>query len=254
MHNQKGLGKKIGNLLYFNSFIKEATAIHYLTNEEYEESMEQWPVKGVIIPNGINIPNQCKTEFSKDRIHATYIGRYEIYQKGLDMLLEAISLEQNRLRNAKFTIDFYGPDQEGSLKKMQKIIADNGIEDIALLHDAVFEDDKRSVLLDTDVFVMTSRFEGHPMGMIEALAYGIPCLATSGTNVAKDIKKYNAGWTAGNDVDSIVNALRHMVEEYGTIKEKSINAIELAKTFSWDEIAQKSHDIYINVVKQYNKI
>ena len=47
--------------------------------------------------------------------------------------------------------------------------------------------DKKKVLKDADLFLHTSRSEGHPMGVLEALAYGIPCLLTPGTNMASEV-------------------------------------------------------------------
>ena len=51
------------------------------------------------------------------------------------------------------------------------------------------------------------------MGLIEALSYGLPCLVTSGTNMADEIEKADAGWTADVSVEGIVRALKLLLEE-----------------------------------------
>ena len=48
--------------------------------------------------------------------------------------------------------------------------------EVVKLNREIDEEEKRQILLDTDVFIQTSRFEGMPMGILEALSYGLPCL------------------------------------------------------------------------------
>lgn len=243
------LKKLVGNLLWFNKMIKKAAAIQYLTNEEQLESAK-WKVKSFVIPNGIYPQEDRKTAFSENLIKATYIGRFETYQKGLDLLFTAIAREQKALREAGFSLNLYGPNQEGSLEVLQAQAKEQGIEDLLTFNDSVFKDEKKKVLLDTDVFVMTSRFEGLPMGMIEALAYGLPCIATVGTNLSDEIARYDAGWTATNDAESICVALRMMINDRDKLMQKSKNAVTMADEYSWGAIAKKSHELYGELLKK----
>ena len=48
---------------------------------------------------------------------------------------------------------------------------------------------KEQVLLDADVFIQTSRTEGLPTAVLEAMSYKIPVLITKGTGLYDDIKK-----------------------------------------------------------------
>ncbi|MEN1932826.1 glycosyltransferase [Escherichia coli] len=48
---------------------------------------------------------------------------------------------------------------------------------------------KEEVLESNNIFIMTSRYEGLPVSVLEALAYGNICLLTEGTNMAKIVKK-----------------------------------------------------------------
>lgn len=97
----KQIKKIIGNILFFSKIGQNASAIHYLTEREKSESVIHWKPDGFVIPNGINIPKEQKNTFKKNGIAACYIGRVEIYQKGLDVLLESISELQNLLREKK---------------------------------------------------------------------------------------------------------------------------------------------------------
>ena len=241
--------KRIGNWLYFNRMVKKAAAIHYLTEEEKKESVQQWKKKNYVIPNGICIQDVTQTNFAKDRIRAVYIGRIEIYQKGLDLLLDAIVRLKEELRNVKFSIKLYGISQQGALKILKDTCKKENVLDLVSFYEGVFGEDKRSVFLNSDVFIMTSRFEGHPMGLIEALSYGLPCLATQGTYLANEILNHEAGWAANNDVESIVLALKCLISEKNEFMRKGINAVRLANNYSWDKIAQDTHVALENVVE-----
>ena len=143
----------------------------------------------------------------------------------------------------------YGVNQEGALEAMKNQIDDYDICDLIQLNNAVYGQDKENVLLHSDVFIMTSRFEGLPMGLIEALSYGLPCVATNGTNLTVEINKYNAGWTAHNNVESVEQALLIMLQEYSAVKEKGQNALDLSASFSWSAIAEKSHIKYVELIE-----
>ena len=249
---QKKMWKKIiGNLLYFNHMARKANAIQYLSQQEYVESGKKWNDCCLIIPNGTDIKRNYKRTFSDDTIRAVYIGRYEQYQKGLDILLEAIAKLKEKLRKKGFQLDMYGVNQESAIESMKKQMAKLDISDLIHINNAIYGKDKEQVLIQSDIFIMTSRFEGMPMGMIEALSFGLPCVATVGTNLSHEIEKFDAGWTAENTVDSVTDALTAMMREYCDIDKKGINARKLAATFSWDEIAKKSHDEYTKIIGRY---
>ena len=85
--------------------------------------------------------------------------------------------------------------------------------------------------------------------MIEALSYGLPCVATVGTNMADEINNAKAGWTAKNTVESIEEALKTMILEKEKFREKSSQAIEVANKYSWENIAKKSHETFERLLR-----
>lgn len=246
--SHKRFKKMIGNILYFNRMIRRATAIQYLTEEERAESVGRWKKANYVISNGISMVNKPHGEFSKEGIRATYVGRVEIYQKGLDLLVDAIGVLQTELREAGFVLSLYGPNRDGAYEALQEQAKERGVTDLVTFNDSIFGEEKQNLLLNSDLFVMTSRFEGHPMGLIEALACGVPCVATLGTNIIDKIDEYKAGWTAENDLKSIIAALSKMLAERD-FATKSQNARQLAELYSWDKIADASHEKYVECLE-----
>lgn len=250
--HQKWLKKRIANFLYFNMFLKNASAVQYLTREEFQSSSQKkkWSNHGMIIPNGID-RNAADTvrnnRDSSEKIIVVYIGRLDMYQKGLDLVIRALAIIKNN--TDKVVLHCYGPDYNNTLTRMKALISDNDLGDMVKIHGPVFFEEKLKILNNSDVFIMASRFEGLPMGLIEALSLGLPCIVTKGTNMADEICEYGAGWSADNDSESIANAILRMISQ----KEKFIgiqkNALNLAEKYNWDEIAKITHEYYADIVK-----
>lgn len=248
--NQKKIKKFIANLLLMNKYINNAIAIQYLTNKECSNSKIGSEKSAVIIPNGIDEKVTLKkyNNVSEGWV-ISYIGRLDFYHKGLDLLILACTKLEDTLRKEKCKIKIYGPDRDGNLQYWKNYIYENQLEDILFFYDAVTGNEKEKVLLESDVFIMTSRFEGLPMGLIEALAYGIPCFVTSGTNMRDEIVDSNSGWGADENVDSIVKEMEVMLKEKNILEKKGECAKKLSDMYNWTNISKKSHNIYLELLR-----
>ena len=239
--NKKKIKKFIGNTVLFNSFVKNASFIHFLTNNEYLESKNSFKFKKyVTIGNGIEMPNQYYSIRKKEFFDITFIGRLDIYHKGLDLLIDAICLEPLFFRKNKIRINLYCPDFENGVSFLRDKIKDNNLEDIVFLYDAVFGNDKEKVLLNSDIFIQTSRMEGHPTGVIEAISYGIPVIVTPGTNVCEEVNKEKLGFISEGDSKSILESIKIAFFKKGDYKIISNNCIKYAnENYNWDIISKK---------------
>lgn len=248
--NQKKWKKKLANFLFFSSICHHAVAIQYLTDRERISSGTEWNKTGLVVPNGISLETPISRHYQSGApIKFLYIGRLNIVHKGLDLLLNGLAQIKELLADS-CTIDIYGPDLENNREKLLCMIQERGLSEWVHVHKELYKSDKIYALQQADAFIMTSRFEGHPMGLIEALAYGLPCVVTTGTNMREEIEKYNAGWTADNTAESIASALKQMLSEREQFAQKSANARHLATQYDWDKLAQQSHKIYEELLRK----
>ena len=129
--NKKKYKKIIGNLLFFNRFIKNASSINFLTENEYNESRKFKFKNYFINGNGINLNSKYK-EFPSKSVDfiVTFIGRVEWYHKGLDYLVEAVNFEKDKFREKKFKFNIYGPDRINSYDKLKEMINNYKIDDL----------------------------------------------------------------------------------------------------------------------------
>lgn len=245
---QRRLKKEIAGVLFFNRFIKKATAIHYLTQAEQRDS-SRFPCRSVVLPNGCILPERIDYCPHEGKTVITYIGRLHTYHKGMDLLLEACDMIQNELRQRNVVIQCYGPDREGALAYMRDYCNSHGLDDLVQIGDGLYSAEKIKALKDSDLFIMTSRFEGMPMGLIEALAYGLPCIVTPGTNLQREILDADAGFGCDPEPRSIADAILDAVSDRERLKRLSRNAVTLAKAYSWESIAQRTHVVYEELIR-----
>lgn len=240
---KKWLKKKIANMLVFRSFIKGAVAIQCLSQRE----MEQTTLGGdkFLATNGIEIPDVSKQCFSSGHTKFVYVGRLDAYHKGLDLMIHAVKKSAMYLRDNNCTLDIYGPDVVGRAEYLEKLITEADVSDIVKLHPPVVGQEKERVLLEADIFIQTSRFEGMPLGILESLSFGVPCLLTEGTVIGELVEQANAGWVSDNNADDIAKVLIKAIEERGQWPEKSKNARAfVSSTFEWDRVVTQAIDQY----------
>jgi glycosyltransferase involved in cell wall biosynthesis len=235
----KKIKKIIGNIFFFNSFVLNASAIQCLSEKEKTET--KFKVEKFICPNGVELPVFESKIYKKDELNIVFIGRMDIFHKGLDILIDSIFAIKNYLIDNKVSITLYGPDENGSIRLLNKQICERNIEELIKIKKPVIGEEKKRTLLEADVFIQTSRFEGVPTGVLEALSYGLPCVVTEGTTFSKIIPEYNAGWGADGSTESVSNAIKKAVENKNQLNVFSKNARKLVEeNFSWDIVADNT--------------
>lgn len=173
-----------------------------------------------------------------------YIGRYDIRQKGLDVLMLAIGHIKEQMLERGLTIDLYGSsDKVRNLLQQQAEV--NQLTGVLTIHGPVFGKMKQEALLRADLFVATSRFEGHPMAILEAMNYAVPAILTPGTNMAAEIEETESGWSSQLDYRDVGGAILRAFEDPEELVRRGKNARKLVEEqYSWEIIARKTVSEY----------
>jgi glycosyltransferase involved in cell wall biosynthesis len=168
-----------------------------------------------VIPNGINKTNSylkrnTKTKFKKKKILVGFLGRYDFYIKGLDILLKEYALYLNKSLRKSIKLIFIGEHRikHGYSSKLiinhfNKIHKKNSI----ILSGPFYDKKKYKELLKFDILIQPSRSEGMPNTVLEAMSMGVPVAATKETNILNIIKKSNSGWEINHKLNNISNFL-----------------------------------------------
>ena len=244
---KKRVKKAVANALVFNKFIYHAAALQLLS--EAESKATRFRCNSFIGTNGIKLPKKSKDHFNTDKVEFIYIGRYEWKVKGLDMLFEAIRQKADFLRMEKCHFHLYGPDILNRMSQVKKLIEDNEVADLITLHHEISGEAKEQALMDADIFVQTSRHEGMPMGILEAMGYGLPCLVTEGTTLGKQVAEAHIGWNAGFSANTIGEAIEASIRDRSKWGTMGCNAREYARQRFWcSTIAENTLQEYKGII------
>jgi glycosyltransferase involved in cell wall biosynthesis len=120
------------------------------------------------------------------------------------------------------------------------------LDGLVKLSGPVVGDAKAALLRRADVFLHPSRSEGHPMAVLEALAYGVPCLVTPVTNMAEEVAAAGAGWKMEPSPQGIAAGIRKAVTDgIDALQAAGEKARRLAvENYGWDKIAARSVEAY----------
>lgn len=164
-----------------------------------------------------NIRNKMRQEFNiKDNeIVLGHIGRFE-YQKNHEFLIDVFyELVQNN-DGYKLLLVGKGSLENQIKEKVKSLNLDNKVIFTG------FRDDVNRVAQAMDIFVFPSKFEGLGLGLVEAQATGIPCLATKDT-IPKEVKINNNFIFLELDINKWVKEIQCIdmirIDSYNSIKE-----------------------------------
>lgn len=134
----------------------------------FDERVRQ---KSVVIHNSVNVPQEQFPLPAVREKRIVSVGRLHP-QKNQKLLIEAFSKIASTF--PEYSLDIYG---DGALKDdLQKQINGLGLMERVHLHGS--RKDVWSCICTASLFVLTSDYEGMPNALMEAMALGLPCVAT----------------------------------------------------------------------------
>lgn len=246
--------KKLAWLLYQQRIVSSAATVVATSEQECENVKRLFPKLPVaIIPNGVSLPkatggppkgqraNRDGTVLFLSRIHP---------KKNLTGLLQAWALLPRGVSNG-WRLVIGGPDEGGHAQELVSLVHQLGLQEAVKLIGAVGETEKDAVFRSADVFVLPSFSENFGVVVAEALAYGLPVIATTGTPW-EELTHRGCGWWVDPDPQSLASAL---IQAMGSAREKrrAMGAMGHAfaqEKFSWDGIGSSAMTLYEWLLKK----
>ena len=194
--------------------------------------------RSTVIPNPVIDPPsdaEISDAMPDARRRIVCIGRLSARDKNQPLLIRAFARLAERFGDWDLELFGDGPDHGSYLR----LARDLGLSGRVRLEG--FINDPYLALRKADIFALPSRTEGMPNALIEAMASGVPCVATdcSGGGAAALIEHgVNGLLCASDDEEGLVNALEHLMTD-GALRESIGRAgMRIRSSHSMDTIAQ----------------
>lgn len=165
-----------------------------------QEDRKQWGnLKNIcVIPNFCNKSGDKITNLTSKRVLS--IGRAD-YQKGFDMLIKAWKTVHKKYPDWQLAIVGGGDKSE-----LIKLIDDYELTDSVKLYSPTNEIERE--YLNSSLYILSSRYEGLPLVLLEAISYGLPIVSFSCPCGPQDIVKPSFGsLVPRNDIHELSNAI-----------------------------------------------
>lgn len=143
--------------------------------------------KSVIVHNGVQIPAFKKKVLNPTTVKLISVTRLSP-EKGVDILIDVIHLLASKFTGFKLIVVGDGPERISLLNKTTKLGISSYIDFLGYREDI-------PLLLDSaDIFITTSKGEGLPISVLEAMAHSLPVIASDVTGNCDLIINNNTGF------------------------------------------------------------
>ena len=210
-----------------------------------EEDKSRWLPKN---PNVEYIPNILpfvgEQIANHTRKNVIAVGRLDA-QKGFDRLIDIWSLIVNK--QSEWTLKIYGEGQDKEM--LQKQIDNLGLSKSVQLCGAT--KDIRSKYLESSIFVMTSRYEGMPMTMLEAKSLGLPVVSYDFPCGPRDlIEDCVDGYIVEEgDKDTLSQKLINLMRNENIRKSFGVKGKENALRYTEDNVMKLWEQLFSEIIK-----
>lgn len=198
-----------------------------------------------VVPQGVD-DKYLRIESAKNPKHILFLGRLDIGQKGIDLLLKAY-------KQIKSSVDYplvivgHGPDE----KQVRNLVSKYKLEKKVRLTGPIFGNRKEKLLSEAVVFAVPSRNEGFCIAALEAIAAGVPvvCFDIPGlswipSRVSLKAKAFNVGSYVQKLTDALGANQNHKLRK---------ECKKVASNYSWDDVTDEYEKFFQFMVEDDRK-
>ncbi len=160
-----------------------------------------------------------------------------IKRKNYSASIKSIAKANNP--NLHFIICGKGPELENLKKQAEELGVGNQI------HFLGFRTDIKELLAISDIFLFTTYQEGLPRSMMEAMASGLPCIASKVRGNVDLINSGEGGYLCEiNDIEQLSFAINTLAEDANLRKKMGLHNLDIIRKFDIENIKLEMSKIY----------
>jgi glycosyltransferase involved in cell wall biosynthesis len=245
---------EFGEFYTFSKFAGFSRALHVLhqadamiaVSREVEEELLGY---GFSQKRILRISNGVDTRFFQPRVQAERPGKLRFLlvgrrqpQKGVDLLLEAIQTLKLSGLEDKFEVQLYGSDSPDY--DYRSMAADFGVAH--LVDFLPFQKDMRHIYQEVQSFLLPSRGEGLSNALLEAMAMGLPVVATRVSGTPDVVTNEKDGLLIPPESsEALADAMKRIILDPALRQQLGQNARRRVEDeFSMEHVARQYSDLY----------
>ena len=178
------------------------------------------------------VPDELFTLERRPENYVLYFGRLDVAHKGLDTLLAAMAILARDRPDVSLRIAGRGRDSA----RLHAMVRALGLERHVRILGPVPEAERQALFAGALVVVMPSRFEGFGLVAAEAMAAGIPLVASE-IGALRDVVGTGGVLVPPDDAPALANAVAALLDDAGARERMSLAARSAADRFRWDRVA-----------------
>jgi len=254
--------KWIYDVLFGYRLLRDSSKVIALNHVEAKQykAMGVPEEKLAIIPNGINLSEYAKLppkgNFKKkfnipeEKKIILYLGRIHRI-KGVDFLIKAYAYLKNEMNYKNAVLVIAGPD-DGYLKEAQGIANSLGISKNVLFTGQLYGRDKLEVYVDSEFYVLPSRYETFPMAALEAYACGKPIIASNVGGLRELVVNGETGLLIDvGDIDQLAKAIHSLLNNEAEVEKMGSKGMQYVKSnFSIEKVVERLEKVYEEAVEK----
>ena len=223
--------------------VKYAMAVLYVTKEQLQKRYPALEARWIgnasnVMIKSESVPPQAHVLRKKERYELISVGSLAQMYKAPDVVIQALVLLKERGVNVHVTWLGDGVYKEN----MQEYAHSLGVDDMITFAGAVSMETVAEYLRASDIFILVSRTEGLPRALIEAMAEGLPCVATNVGGIPELLE--DAMLIPKNDAKALADKVAYLLRDIEEAnRQAEVNYLQ-AKDY-YDVVLQKRrNDFY----------
>jgi glycosyltransferase involved in cell wall biosynthesis len=190
-----------------------------------------------VIGNGVD--RELFAEPGRVGRNVVFMGRLELRQKGLDLLMRAWA-RADLAADIRLVVAGTGPDDAAVRRLAEELGIAHRVDFLGWVRGA----DKRRLLSEARLLVAPSRQETFGIVALEGLAAGTPVLAFD-IHCLREILPAGCGWRVpAFDVQQFADTLTELAGDDALLHAAGVQGRDFASGYDWDLLAARQAEVY----------
>ena len=223
--------------------VKFADEIIVLSKGVQEYFQKTYGRKTLFIPNGVNRPVLRKADLIKNKFgidkdgYLLFLGRI-VPEKGLRYLIEAY---KELHTDKKLVIAGGSSDTDDFMQEIQTLATG---DDRIIFTGFVAGQALEELYSNAYLYLLPSDLEGMPLSLLEAMSYGNCCVVSDIAECSEVVEDKAVTFQKSN-VQDLKEKLQRLCDDPATVQKYKNEAADfICSKYNWDEITQKTLEVY----------